>query len=141
MRPPALSALSAVLLSSCVSGPPQEKSTLGNSLNGEHYANTGSVLGVPVLERKPERTTLRGTIHVEDPLTVVPASVRVDLTMENEIYATTTANRSGSFELTGNFPNGTYTLFASAPHFEGHSTVKIDSYLIEQLEIALRKKP
>ena len=71
------SAILFVAISGCVSGPAQEKKSAGNYLNGEHYSETGSVLGVPIVERRVKNTILRGMIRMEDPLEPIPSDVVV----------------------------------------------------------------
>jgi hypothetical protein len=49
-------------LASCVYGPKDQGGSKLESLNGENYAATANIMGVPVLERKPVLRKIKGQV-------------------------------------------------------------------------------
>jgi hypothetical protein len=133
--------ISSLLLASCVHGPRQEKKSVGNALNGEHYEGTGTtrVLGVPILKEKAKATTISGHVLAVDPLAVIPHNIEVSLLRDREVLATTHANNAGAFQFRGYFLNGDYLIVAGNAKLRGETELKISSYEIEGVQVRMEK--
>jgi hypothetical protein len=132
--------LVTLLLSACVTGPKQEKSTgVADALNWENYDETGTVLGVPILHHKSRETHIRGRLQLEDALQIMPNTTEIRLIKNGRIISEASANQE-LFELHGNFPNGDYTLEALANCFTGDANIKVNSYELKDALIMLHHR-
>ena len=87
-------------ISGCVSGPKDPNQTFAQKLNADSYESSNSVLGVPVLTRKPIQRKVSGKITCGEGFSQRPAGhVTISLIEGNKVVASTSSNSDGTYNV------------------------------------------
>jgi hypothetical protein len=90
-------------ISGCVSGPKQPDQTFAQKLNADSYESSNTVMGVPVLTRKPIQRKVSGKIMCGEGLSQRPANHATVSLNDGDIVVASASSNS----------DGTYTILAS----------------------------
>lgn len=127
---------------SCVSGPKEPKRTFAEKLNGDNYESSNSVMGIPILTRKPTHKKFSGRVFCGEGVGQVPSShATVILKKENQIISSTSTDITGKFSVSAQIePNFSYEISVSSPC--GNTVRHISKELSEEVpdEIFYLKK-
>lgn len=89
-----------LFFSGCISGPKNPDQTFAEKLNADSYESSNTVMGVPVLTRKPIYRKITGKVFCGEGLSQYPANhAAVVLTGENKTVASTLTDTNGNFNL------------------------------------------
>lgn len=105
-----------ILISGCISGPKNPEQKFSEKLNGDSYESSNTVIGVPVLTRKPISKKISGRIYCGEGLSQRLANhVTVSLLDNDKIVSTASTDSNGIFSITANISlEKSYKLQAAA---------------------------
>ena len=122
--------LSLSLLLSCVRGEPKSDKVVA-------YENGGSMMGVPVINRRNVVVAVTGRVLPAKPLAPLPRKLVVFLQKSGKTLAEAKPQSDGSFAFHSQMSKGVYSVVAQAEHFRGERQIEIESATVEGVEVAL----
>ena len=136
-----------IFQTACVSGPPAEKKSVLNHLNGEHYGATpdhnSTLLGVPItLRRTSKETTIEGTLLLKNKIGYTPLNFKkvILLDSKGKVLQTVTSQNGGTFNIKGIFENGKYRLKIEDDQYDGEMDFSVDRYELKNLRFITNEK-
>lgn len=142
-----ISSLSLIVLlfSACsVIGPQTEKKSSLNYLSGEHYKAKSTLGGVipVVVERVKKDTVINGNCFfrlANDNFKYPVKFQKIGIFKGTKQVGYINTDTHGKFSLHSYLVNGTYTLKIISSHYLGEASVKVSSYMINNIDLLVSK--